>query len=46
VLYVEPIIGSVGVGDVVADVGMISGVNPKTIATVGALTVYAPSIEP
>jgi hypothetical protein len=45
-LNVEPISGSVGVGVVVADVGMILCVDPQPIATVVALTVDVPSIEP
>jgi hypothetical protein len=45
-LNVEPISGSVGVGVVVADVGMISGVDPQPIATVVALTIDVLSIEP
>jgi hypothetical protein len=46
VLNVEPILGSVSVGDVVADVGMISCVNPHPIATVVTLSGDAPSVEP
>jgi hypothetical protein len=38
VLNVEPISGSVSVGDVVTDVGMISCMNPHPIATVVTLS--------
>jgi hypothetical protein len=46
VLNVKPVLGSVGVGDAVADVGMISGVDPQPIATAFTLNVDAPFIEP
>jgi hypothetical protein len=44
----EPVSGSVGVGvgDVVADMEMISGVDPQPIATVVALIVDVFSVEP
>jgi hypothetical protein len=42
----ELVLRSVDVGDVVADVGMISGVDSQPIATVVALTVDVPSVEP
>jgi hypothetical protein len=46
VLNVEPFSGSVGVGgDVVADVGMILGVDPQTIASAIILIGDAPSRE-
>jgi hypothetical protein len=45
-LNVEPIYISVGVGDVVADAGFISGVDPRPIATDFVLDVDPPSIEP
>jgi hypothetical protein len=47
-LNMEPVSGSVGVGvgDVVADMGMILGVDPQPIATVVALIVDVFSVEP
>jgi hypothetical protein len=45
VLSIEPISENVGVGDVVTDVGMISGVDPQPIATTITQTVEAPSID-
>jgi hypothetical protein len=45
-LNVEPVLGSVGVDDVVVDVGMISGMDPHPIATSFTLNVDVPSIEP
>jgi hypothetical protein len=46
VLNVEPFSGSVGVGgDVVADVGMILGVDSQTIASAIVLIGDAPSRE-
>jgi hypothetical protein len=45
-LNMEPVSGSVGVGDVVADMRMISGVDPQPIATVVALIVDVFSVEP
>jgi hypothetical protein len=42
-LNVEPFLGSVYVGDVVANVGMISGVDPQLITVVASIG-YAPSI--
>jgi hypothetical protein len=46
VLNLKPISGSVGVGDVVADVGTILGVDPYPIVTTVTLTGDASSIEP
>jgi hypothetical protein len=46
VLNVELVLGSVGVTDVVGNVGMISSLNPQPIATVVALIVDVPSVEP
>jgi hypothetical protein len=46
VLNVEPTSGSVGIGDAIADVSMISGVDPQPIATAFALNVDVPFIEP
>jgi hypothetical protein len=45
VLNVEPISASVGVGDVVADAGMISDVDPQSIAIGFTLNVDLPFIE-
>jgi hypothetical protein len=42
---VEPISESVGIGDVVIDVGMILGVDPQPIASVVTLTGNVPSVE-
>jgi hypothetical protein len=46
VLNVEPVSRSVGVGDVVANAGIISGVDPQPIATGFTLDVDPPSVEP
>jgi hypothetical protein len=43
---VEPVSTSVGVGDVVADVGFISGVDPQPTAIGSALDVDPPFVEP
>jgi hypothetical protein len=43
VLNVEPFSGSIGVGDVIAEVGMILGVDPWSITDV-ALTGDAPFV--
>jgi hypothetical protein len=45
VLNVEPISASVGVGDVVADVGFISGVDPQPTVIGSALDVDPPFVE-
>jgi hypothetical protein len=45
-LNVEPVSESVSVGDVVADAGFISGVDPQSIATCFVLDVDLPSIKP
>jgi hypothetical protein len=45
-LNVEPVSGSVGVGDIVVDAGMISGVDPQQIATSFTLNVDPASSEP
>jgi hypothetical protein len=42
----EPISGSVGVGDVVADAGFISDVDPQPTAIGFTLDVDPPSVEP
>jgi hypothetical protein len=44
VVNMEPVLGSVGVGDVVVGVGMISCVDPQPIATVGVPTGDEPSV--
>jgi hypothetical protein len=45
-LNVEPVCGSVDVGDVVVDTGFISGVDPQPIAT-GFVLNFDPSfVEP
>jgi hypothetical protein len=46
VLNVELVFESVGVGDVVADAGFISNVDPQLTATRFALDVDLPSVEP
>jgi hypothetical protein len=46
VLNVEPVCKSVGVGDVVADTGFISGVDLRSIATGFAHDIKMPFIEP
>jgi hypothetical protein len=43
---VEPVSTSVGVGDVVADVGFILGVDPQPTAICSTLDVDPPSVEP
>jgi hypothetical protein len=45
VLNVEPVCRSVGVGDGVADTGLISGVDPQPIATRFTLDVEPPFVE-
>ena len=45
-LNVEPVCGSVGVGDAAADTGFISGVDPQPIATGFAQDVEPSFIEP
>jgi hypothetical protein len=45
VLNVEHVSGSVGVSDDIADMGMISSVNPQPIATVVTITGDAPSSD-
>jgi hypothetical protein len=46
VLNVEFFSRSAGVGDVVANMGMISGVDPQPIGTTVTLTVDVPSVDP
>jgi hypothetical protein len=45
-LNVEPVCGSVDVGDVVVDTGFISGVDPQPIATGFTVDVDLSFIEP